>query len=542
MGIRDSILEDMLQRLSSAVTKVPYIDKRMFLEFLMRATDLFARDIEELNTSGAAGTVPVSDGAGNLNMGAAPVGLHAITHEDGGVDEIDVTDLAGLLADPQTPLAHAASHSDGGTDEISVENLATASAVAGQVPTADGAGGLSMLTPAGAWSADQVYFVGKHGDDAASGRSFSYAKETIASAISAAVAQGPSSTNRFKVCVIDAGIYAENITLPSWVSLWAPAARIEGTITLNDNVDCKVREVYKVTSGFAVSKLSGSGTSRFEADRVEVTGTAIAALNVGVGSVLMYEVKQTYLENGFGIGDASSAQGHVHVKCEDIYIQGTGTAIARFSTGTTEGYVAHILETGGGVGNGTGLNVGAGGGSMELVIARLAATTAYVIAVGSTLNAFIGELSGTKTVNGTEHVSVAGAHIEALTTAGPAGTVPVSDGAGGLTMSVPGAELVNVTDTGVAEGNNSITGFEDKVLLKRVRVETSALSWTLTVYARDDYTTDPKAILVRREGDYEAWLDLTYEDEDGTQEFHYNFTDHLGSNTHDIEVWGVRLT
>ena len=48
---------------------------------------------------------------------------HAITHQSGGTDEIDVTDLVGLLADPQTPLAHKTSHENGGTDEISVLGL-----------------------------------------------------------------------------------------------------------------------------------------------------------------------------------------------------------------------------------------------------------------------------------------------------------------------------------------------------------------------------------------------------------------------------------
>ncbi len=50
-------------------------------------------------------------------------GVHATTHQAGGTDQIDVTDLAGLLADPQTPLAHAVSHQTGGSDEISVAGL-----------------------------------------------------------------------------------------------------------------------------------------------------------------------------------------------------------------------------------------------------------------------------------------------------------------------------------------------------------------------------------------------------------------------------------
>jgi hypothetical protein len=77
--------------------------------------------VENLATAGALGTVVTSDGAGGLTMAApgAP-GAHASTHENGGLDEIDVTGLSGALADPQTPSAHASAHEDGGADEISV--------------------------------------------------------------------------------------------------------------------------------------------------------------------------------------------------------------------------------------------------------------------------------------------------------------------------------------------------------------------------------------------------------------------------------------
>lgn len=42
-----------------------------------------------------------------VQMTAAP---HSVLHENGGGDEISVTDLSGLLADPQTPAAHAHTH------------------------------------------------------------------------------------------------------------------------------------------------------------------------------------------------------------------------------------------------------------------------------------------------------------------------------------------------------------------------------------------------------------------------------------------------
>jgi hypothetical protein len=49
--------------------------------------------------------------------------LHKTWHQDGGVDEISVSNLSGLLGDAQTPLAHKTSHQDGGADEINLSGL-----------------------------------------------------------------------------------------------------------------------------------------------------------------------------------------------------------------------------------------------------------------------------------------------------------------------------------------------------------------------------------------------------------------------------------
>jgi hypothetical protein len=54
------------------------------------------------------------------NLGVTP---HAVSHGDAGSDEVDVTGLSGLLADPQTPDGHHVSHENGGSDEIDVTGL-----------------------------------------------------------------------------------------------------------------------------------------------------------------------------------------------------------------------------------------------------------------------------------------------------------------------------------------------------------------------------------------------------------------------------------
>jgi len=50
-------------------------------------------------------------------------GLHHLTHEDGGIDEISVAGLSGLLTDDQNPVDHHLTHENGAADEISIDGL-----------------------------------------------------------------------------------------------------------------------------------------------------------------------------------------------------------------------------------------------------------------------------------------------------------------------------------------------------------------------------------------------------------------------------------
>ena len=63
------------------------------------------------------------DGYGNWSIPLGASGPHAVTHENGGTDEVDVTGLSGLLADNQNPVAHETSHRNGGSDELNVLGL-----------------------------------------------------------------------------------------------------------------------------------------------------------------------------------------------------------------------------------------------------------------------------------------------------------------------------------------------------------------------------------------------------------------------------------
>lgn len=69
-----------------------------------------------------SGDVVLGDGT----VGApppAPAAPHAASHENGGLDEINVAGLSGVLADPQTPAAHAPEHYVSGSDPVDITQL-----------------------------------------------------------------------------------------------------------------------------------------------------------------------------------------------------------------------------------------------------------------------------------------------------------------------------------------------------------------------------------------------------------------------------------
>ena len=69
--------------------------------------------LDEINVAGLTGLLAT----------AQTPAVHNTSHQSGGLDEINVAGLTGLLATAQTPAVHNASHQNGGSDEISVTGL-----------------------------------------------------------------------------------------------------------------------------------------------------------------------------------------------------------------------------------------------------------------------------------------------------------------------------------------------------------------------------------------------------------------------------------
>ena len=75
--------------------------------------------------TGHIDTVPL--GQYYFDVKPAPMGdppaTHHTTHENGGMDPVDLTGMTGLTGTPQTPATHATTHEDGGADPLSVAGL-----------------------------------------------------------------------------------------------------------------------------------------------------------------------------------------------------------------------------------------------------------------------------------------------------------------------------------------------------------------------------------------------------------------------------------
>jgi hypothetical protein len=100
--------------------------RQLGADFLRRIIDDLSRRVMHLEVLETA-------------AGGAP-GNHHLTHENGGLDEVGVAGLSGLLADEQTPLDHDHSGDPGDGGQFDAANLGSGAAPDGRVLTADGAG------------------------------------------------------------------------------------------------------------------------------------------------------------------------------------------------------------------------------------------------------------------------------------------------------------------------------------------------------------------------------------------------------------------
>ena len=378
---------------------------------------------------------------------------HATTHQNGGSDEINVGGLSGLLADDQSPLPHAATHEDGGSDELQVEDLATAGAL-GTIPRADGTGGLTM-EPISAL--DQLVRVTSA--DIASG--YLNGKVVAGNALSSSVLN-PGGDEDLQLDVVEGDIDHQNITnvgtnthpqIDSHIANTAnPHATDVGNLgsgTLAELNAAITDATLDDTSGARTPTAHASTHSDGGSDEITVEnlGTAGGAGTVptsdGAGGLTMAtptpsldetvkvsaaDTTKDYLSNKIVAGNALTSTILNPAGDEDLQLNVDETAIDHTNllnkgTNTHAQIDTHIADTANPHSTDVG-NLGSG------TLAELnAAITDATLDDSSSPRTPIAH-GATHAQGGSDAVAV-----EALGTAGAAGTVPTSDGVGGLGMA-----------------------------------------------------------------------------------------------------------
>lgn len=242
---------------------------------------------------------------------------------------------------------------------------------------------------------DQVIYVGKHGNDANTGTTPDAAKLTLTAGITAAVALTPASDNRVSVVCNDAGNYTEDLSIPSWVGVIAPAAKVTGNHLVADN---SLLNAFRLvaSSGVAVTKSVGTGVATVECPRMVLSGAAGGA--VCTAGVLDYTGDSIEVEDGFGLGNLSTEA--IHARVTEVTVTGTGIGIGIASSGALVYNGADICDSG----SGTGIYL-ASTGQVDATLSRLDCATAYNVATaGSELRLIVARLAGTRTATGVAHV------------------------------------------------------------------------------------------------------------------------------------------
>lgn len=291
-----------------------------------------------------------------------------------------------------------------------------------------------------------VVYVSKAGNNSNSGLTLNSPKLTVASAITAASGLTPSTTNRIDICVMDGGIYAETVALPDYVSLIGPGATIDGQITPGIESTIRLRRSIR-SSGTAVIciQVLDAGPCYLHIDEIinpSANGFAAGIKVDSASSIAHLNVGKMEIDGGVAIwnDDAGTITGSVG----EIEITGTGWGLYLDSAGPTALKIDRITESGTAT---FGVQL-LGGALAYLYVGEFTTSNTYQAATGTTLNLFVGRLTGTPgTVTGTVNVTQAGVSGGISGTTGATDNALLrADGTGGSTAQ---ASQVTIGDTGL---------------------------------------------------------------------------------------------
>lgn len=297
---------------------------------------------------------------------------------------------------------------------------------------------------------DKIIYVGKHGNDSNDGETFDKAKLTLNSAITLAGTKSPSTSDRWVVVVLDAGIYTESVTFAnSFVSIYAPKARIVGNVTLIDDTSIEIDSV-----NGTIAKSSGSGIATVRAREVN-SGAADSI--VGNSGTINLDIQDILVSTESALSGDANLRGRV----TRIYISGSGGNAIDAINGCFYDLIINLIDAS--ATGGDGILVAAGA-TVNLNVQRLIADDdAYNVTATGVLNLIVNSLTGDE-VGAAADVKVVRPSLVSSTkttayTANPEETVIVDPSSAGFTVTFPAAPVAGmfVRVTNITTSTNVVT-------------------------------------------------------------------------------------
>lgn len=177
--------------------------------------------------------------------------------------------------------------------------------------------------------------VASWGDDTLDGLSPDQPVLTLGRAIIVATALSPSSSNIICIEISDYDFLSENVTLPSWVNIYAECTDFGGTINVGDNSVICFRILIKSVGGSCIFKNTGTGSSSIHIKSMNITGTALGIVSI-VGKMDIFGSDPFIVEDS-AIGVATAAAtGVIHMIYNHFNLDNGGTGISNFAGGEVE--------------------------------------------------------------------------------------------------------------------------------------------------------------------------------------------------------------
>jgi hypothetical protein len=216
----------------------------------------------------------------------------------------------------------------------------------------------------GAWTAvfaqnqTQTYYVGKHGNDANDGLHPDNAVLTIGQAITLANAQTPSTSNRFRIQVLDGGVYAEDIVVSSWLLLDATQATIQGEVQISSDSMVDIFEIDGQDDTVLDHTGAGVAYARVNLLNTPASYTGVRASDAS-GELFFTFDTITVGSGGIAIGALGASPGTMYLRGHKIEVNGNSAAGVIASNNKILGTIDYIEEVSGTTTN--GIVVGATG-------------------------------------------------------------------------------------------------------------------------------------------------------------------------------------